>query len=113
MEMNSFGITEIKLYHFHRIFKNGGRVGGGGSIEPMKPLWTRQCYVWAMSTICYFHLCMRTIRFHKKAMMENLYCYIFHYNKKYHQAIRILTFLDLLRSLSTSHKHCRRQMQAR
>ena len=26
--MKSFGVTETKLFHFHRIFKNGG--GGGG-----------------------------------------------------------------------------------
>ena len=25
--MKSFGLTETKLFHFHRIFKNGG--GGG------------------------------------------------------------------------------------
>ena len=23
MKMKSFGLTEIKLFHFHRIFKNG------------------------------------------------------------------------------------------
>ena len=28
MEMNLFGLTETKLFHFHRIFKNGGRGGG-------------------------------------------------------------------------------------
>ena len=27
MEMEYFGLTETKLLHFHRIFKNGG--GGG------------------------------------------------------------------------------------
>ena len=26
--MKSFGLTETKLYHFHRIFKNRGRGGG-------------------------------------------------------------------------------------
>ena len=28
--MKSFGVTETKLFHFHRIFKNGG---GGGWTE--------------------------------------------------------------------------------
>ena len=27
--MKSFGVTETKLFHFHRIFKNGGGVGEG------------------------------------------------------------------------------------
>ena len=33
MKMKSFGVTETKLFHFHRIFKNGGGggvLGGGG-----------------------------------------------------------------------------------
>ena len=31
MKMKYFGLTESKLFHFHRIFKNGG--GGGGGLE--------------------------------------------------------------------------------
>ena len=30
MKMKYFGLTETKLLHFHRIFKNGG----GGASEP-------------------------------------------------------------------------------
>ena len=33
--MKYFGLTETKLFHFHRIFKNGG--WGGGSSEPHEP----------------------------------------------------------------------------
>ena len=32
MKMKFFGLTETKLFHFHRIFKNGG--GGGGALTP-------------------------------------------------------------------------------
>ena len=32
MKMKSFGLTESKLFHFHRIFKNVGQ--GGGSSQP-------------------------------------------------------------------------------
>ena len=45
MKMKSFGLTEIKLFHFHRIFKNGGQEGGGGvRVNPLNPLWIRQWY---------------------------------------------------------------------
>ena len=41
MEMKSFRlIIGTKLFHFHRIFRNGG---GGGSREPLHPLWIRHC----------------------------------------------------------------------
>ena len=33
MKMELFGLTETKLFHFHRIFKNGER-GGGSSKTP-------------------------------------------------------------------------------
>ena len=29
MKMRQFGFTETKLFHLHRIFKNGGGGGGG------------------------------------------------------------------------------------
>ena len=32
MKMKQFGLTETKLFHFHRIFKKQGR--GGGSSKP-------------------------------------------------------------------------------
>ena len=35
MKMKQFGLTETKLFHFHRIFKNGGQ--GGGSSKPPEP----------------------------------------------------------------------------
>ena len=41
--MKSFGLTKTKLFHFHRIFKNGG--WGGGLCEPPEPLWICQCVV--------------------------------------------------------------------
>ena len=28
MKMEKFGLIETKLFHFHRIFKNGGQEGG-------------------------------------------------------------------------------------
>ena len=28
MKMKQFGLTETKLFHFHKIFKNKGREGG-------------------------------------------------------------------------------------
>ena len=37
MKMKKFGLTETKLFHFHRIFKNGGQ-GGGPSERPEPPL---------------------------------------------------------------------------
>ena len=33
MKMKSFGVTETKLFLFHRIFKNGGGGGWGGGGE--------------------------------------------------------------------------------
>ena len=36
MKMKQFGLTEIKLFHFHRIFKIGG--GGGGGMFLANPL---------------------------------------------------------------------------
>ena len=36
MEMKKFGLNEIKLFHFHRIFKTGG--GERGSSDPPEPL---------------------------------------------------------------------------
>ena len=42
MEMKSFRlIIGTKLFHFHRIFRNGG--GGWKSREPLHPLWIRHC----------------------------------------------------------------------
>ena len=49
MKMKSFGVTETKLFHFHRIFKNGGGVGEGagrgfkkvGLSKPLNPIWIR------------------------------------------------------------------------
>ena len=35
MKMKLFGLTEIKLFHFHRIFKHGG--GEGGRSNPLNP----------------------------------------------------------------------------
>ena len=42
MKMELFGLTETetKLFHFHRIFKNGG--GGGGGMVQANPLWIRR-----------------------------------------------------------------------
>ena len=41
MEMKKkIGLTEAKLFHFHRIFKNGGG-GGGVHANPLNPLWIR------------------------------------------------------------------------
>ena len=37
-EMKYFG---LKMFQFYRIFKNGGQ--GGGSSEPMNPLWISHC----------------------------------------------------------------------
>ena len=34
MKMKQFGLTESKLFHSHRIFKNGG---GGGLSKPSEP----------------------------------------------------------------------------
>ena len=31
MKMKLFGLAEIKLFHFHSIFKTGGGGGGGDS----------------------------------------------------------------------------------
>ena len=39
MKMKKNGLFETKLFHFHRLFKNGGREGG--SSEPPDPLWLR------------------------------------------------------------------------
>ena len=39
--MKSFGLTETKLFHFHRIFKNGG--GGGVQANPLPPPPIRHC----------------------------------------------------------------------
>ena len=36
IKMKLFGLTETKLFHFYRIFKNRGRVGG--SNEPTEPV---------------------------------------------------------------------------
>ena len=41
MEMKKFGLNETKLFHFHRIFKNGGRKGG--LIESPEPSLDRHC----------------------------------------------------------------------
>ena len=35
-EYEIIGLTDTKLFHFHRIFKTGGG-GGGGSCEPCEP----------------------------------------------------------------------------
>ena len=35
MKMKLFGLTETKLFHFHRVFKSWGR--GGGLSEPAEP----------------------------------------------------------------------------
>ena len=35
MKMKLFGLTETKLFHFHRIFKNG--TGGGGEVGSSEP----------------------------------------------------------------------------
>ena len=35
MKMKKNGLTETKLFHFHRVFKNGDEEGG--SIEPPEP----------------------------------------------------------------------------
>ena len=37
MKMRYFGLTEAKLFHLHRIFKNGGR-GRGFERPPEPPL---------------------------------------------------------------------------
>ena len=37
MKMKSFGLTETKLFHFHRIFKNGEGVGRVIRAKPLKP----------------------------------------------------------------------------
>ena len=37
MKLKLFVLTETKLFHFQRIFKNGGR-GGGSSEAPEPPL---------------------------------------------------------------------------
>ena len=37
MKMTQFGLTKTKLFHFHRIFKNGGGGGGVGSSHPPEP----------------------------------------------------------------------------
>ena len=37
MEMKKIGLTETNLFHFHRIFKNGGQ-GVGSSEPPESPL---------------------------------------------------------------------------
>ena len=37
MKMKQSGVTETKLYQFHRIFKNVGGGGGGGSSKPLEP----------------------------------------------------------------------------
>ena len=41
MKMKSFGLTETKLFHFHRIFKEGGGEGGGG--VQANPIRIRHC----------------------------------------------------------------------
>ena len=37
MKMKSFGVTETKLFHFHRIFKNGGGLDRVGLSKPPEP----------------------------------------------------------------------------
>ena len=37
MKMKQFGLTETKLFHFHMIFKNGGRERGGGGRGSSEP----------------------------------------------------------------------------
>ena len=37
MKMKYFGLSDTKLLHFHKIFKNAG--GGGVKTNPMNPLW--------------------------------------------------------------------------
>ena len=42
MKMKYFGLTETKLFHFHRIFeKRGGGGGSGVRANPQKTLWIR------------------------------------------------------------------------
>ena len=46
MKMRQFGLTETKLFHFHRLFKNGGGGGGAGTkvrTNPLNLLWIRHC----------------------------------------------------------------------
>ena len=46
MKMKLFGLTETKLFHFHRMFKSDGR-GGGSSESPELPLPPRSATVTA------------------------------------------------------------------
>ena len=41
MKMKKFGLVETKLFHFHRILKNGG--GEGGSSEQPEPSLISAC----------------------------------------------------------------------
>ena len=41
MKMKKFGLSETKLFHFHRIFKNREREGFQAT--PLNPLWIRHC----------------------------------------------------------------------
>ena len=45
MKMKYFGLSETKLFHFHRKFKNGGGGGGGRGegiqTNPLNSLWIR------------------------------------------------------------------------
>ena len=45
MKMEKNGLIETKLFHFHRMFKNGGQ-GGGSSDPPEPPIWTRPWYAY-------------------------------------------------------------------
>ena len=38
LERDSYGLTETKLFHFHRIFKKRG-TGMGVQANPLNPLW--------------------------------------------------------------------------
>ena len=38
LKMKQFGLTEAKLFHFYRIFKNVG-----GEVVRVNPLWIRHC----------------------------------------------------------------------
>ena len=46
--MKQFGLTETKLFHFHRIFKNGVQ-GGGVPANPLKTPSGSATDVWSVS----------------------------------------------------------------
>ena len=53
MKMKQFGLTETKLFHFHRIFKNGG--GEWGSSEPFEPPLDPPLYYYYYDYYFYYH----------------------------------------------------------